>query len=224
MGRPGPASPTYNPVLWPRACDVRDAVGERLALDQFQHERLDRQPPACRSVALVDAIDGANVGMVERRQQARLAVEAGAPVGIGEPQVGQDLDGDVAAERRVAGSIDLAHAAGPEQSGDLVGSEVVARRERVRRIVESARDGIEHRSAYRATNQVFEDRSVAGIGGQQRFDLALKHAVITAQVTHECRAIFDATGHGRVEDLLHSPPALGLAHVNSRDQPDVIRR
>ena len=34
-----------------------------------------------------------------------------------------DLDGDIAIERDVAGAVDLAHPAGPEQSDDLVGSE-----------------------------------------------------------------------------------------------------
>ena len=54
----------------------------------------------------MDAVNRPDVGMVERRQQARLALEARAPIGIGQPEIGQDLEGDLAAERRVAGPID----------------------------------------------------------------------------------------------------------------------
>ena len=52
-----------------------DALGERLALDQLQDQRLDRQPVP-RRLALVDAVDRPDVRMVERRQQTRLALEA----------------------------------------------------------------------------------------------------------------------------------------------------
>ena len=40
----------------------------------------------------------------------------------------QDLDGDLASELRVARAVDLAHASGSEERGDLVGSELAAGR------------------------------------------------------------------------------------------------
>ena len=63
--------------------------------------------------------------MVEGPGGARLAVE---PMDeVGRRQRGVDhLDGDVAAQPRVARAIDLAHAAGPEASDDLVGAEAIA--------------------------------------------------------------------------------------------------
>ena len=144
-----------------------DAVGERLAVDQLQDEGFDRQPRAWRRLALMHAVNRPDVGMVERRQEAGLAFEAGASVGIGQPEIGQDLERDVAAERRVAGPIDQAHAARAEQSGDLVRSETLARRERGSLVVEDACDRAEHTSAHVAIDRLFEDRSVAGIGGQE---------------------------------------------------------
>ena len=93
----------------------------------------------------MDAVNRPDVGMIERRQQARLALEARAPVGIGQPEIRQDLEGDLAAERRVASPIDVAHAAGAEQSGDLVGSEALARRERGGLVVEDVGDRIRTR-------------------------------------------------------------------------------
>ena len=40
-----------------------------------------------------------------------------------------DLERDVAAQPRVAGAVDLAHASGPEPPDDLVGAEAIASRE-----------------------------------------------------------------------------------------------
>ena len=51
----------------------RQAIGERLAFDQFQDQRAD-------AVAVFDAVDRADVRMVERRERARFALEAGQPV------------------------------------------------------------------------------------------------------------------------------------------------
>ena len=158
--------------------------------------------------------------MIERGEQSRLALEARAAIGIAEHRVGQDLEGDVATERRVARPIDLAHAAGAEESGHFVGPEAIARRERVGPVVEDVCDRARTRVRARHDRHgVVEDRSIAGIGGQQRFDFGLQRAVVTAQVTDQCRAVFDATGHRRIEDLLHALPAIGLAHVDSWDGP-----
>ena len=77
-----------------------------------------------RSAAdLLEAVDRGDVRMVERREQLRLAPEAGEAFGIGSEELGQDLQRDVAAELRVARAIDLAHAAGAEQGGDPVRAE-----------------------------------------------------------------------------------------------------
>ena len=58
--------------------------------------------------------------MVQRREDLRFALEPRQALGIVRERVGQDLDRDVAIELRVAGPIDLAHAAGAEGGEDLV--------------------------------------------------------------------------------------------------------
>ena len=53
--------------------------------------------------------------MIQRGEDLRLAPEPGEALGIEREGVGQHLQRDVAAEVRIAGAIDLAHAAGAEQ-------------------------------------------------------------------------------------------------------------
>jgi hypothetical protein len=90
-----------------------NAIGKRVTSDQFEDERL--------GVAVVlDAIDGGDARMVQRRQHLRFPLEPREPVWIGRIQVGQHFDGDVAAETRVARAIDLAHSAFAKLGEDVV--------------------------------------------------------------------------------------------------------
>ena len=82
------------------------------ALDQLHHQR-----------ALLDAVDGSDVGMIQRRQHLRFALEARHVLRVAGQGGGQHLDGDVAFELGVAGAIDLAHAARAEGREDLIGAE-----------------------------------------------------------------------------------------------------
>ena len=68
--------------------------------------------------------------MVQRREHLRLALEPRQPLGIARERAGQDLDRDVATEPRVAGAIDLAHAAAPEQRENLVAADAAANHRR----------------------------------------------------------------------------------------------
>ena len=54
---------------------MRDAVGQRLAFDQLEHQR----PHAVR---VFQSVDRADVRMIERREHARLALEPRQPIGI----------------------------------------------------------------------------------------------------------------------------------------------
>ena len=81
---------------------------QRLAFDEFQDETAD-------AGILDDAVDRRDVGVAERRQQPRLTLEPRDPIGAAGDLGRKDLDGDVAAEPRVVGAIDLAHAAAPQQ-------------------------------------------------------------------------------------------------------------
>jgi hypothetical protein len=68
------------PVRRGHACD---AFGERLSLHQFQDERAQFPPRAGGNAAFVDAVDGADVGMIQRRQQLCFTLEPSATLRIG---------------------------------------------------------------------------------------------------------------------------------------------
>ena len=61
--------------------------------------------------------------MVERGDGAGFLFETGAAAGVVRDIGGQDLDGDVAAQARIAGAVDLAHGARAQAGDDFIGSE-----------------------------------------------------------------------------------------------------
>ena len=93
-----------------------DPLGERVALDELEHERLDPS-------RLLEAVDRGDVGVVERREHLRLAPESGQPLGILRHRLGKDLDRDVAVEFGVPRPVHLPHPARSERRDDLVGAE-----------------------------------------------------------------------------------------------------
>ncbi len=95
---------------------ARDAIGQRAAFEQLEDEKAARR-------RLLEPVDGADVRVIERRQQLRLALETRHALGIIGQRRGQQLQRDVAAQRGIAGAIDLAHAAGTEQRDDFVRAE-----------------------------------------------------------------------------------------------------
>ena len=68
--------------------------------------------------------------MVQRRGGSGFLLESLQAIGIGRRGGWQDLDRDIAPETRVAGAVDLAHAAGTERVRDGVRTELATRRER----------------------------------------------------------------------------------------------
>ncbi len=62
-------------------------------------------------------------GWFSDAESVGLALEPRQAIGIGRELVRQHLDRDVAVQLRVAGAVDLAHAAGAEGGGDLEGAE-----------------------------------------------------------------------------------------------------
>jgi hypothetical protein len=87
--------------------------GGRLAFDELEHE-----------VIRADVVEVADVRMVQSRNEARLAREPVRELDRG------DFDGDVALETRIAGSIHLSHAAGPDETGHFIRAEMRAGCER----------------------------------------------------------------------------------------------
>ena len=74
-----------------------------------------------------DVVDGQNVRMIQEAGGPRLLFEPAQPVIVGSKRGGQNLDGDVSPQPRVAGPVDLAHSTGPQRTDDLVRSELGAR-------------------------------------------------------------------------------------------------
>jgi hypothetical protein len=86
---------------------------EAAALDQFHDEEV--------LLAVLPAVVRLHdVGMRQPRQRHRLAAKARHRVGVSQLALGQHLDGDVAAERQVAGAEDSSHAALAELIAQLV--------------------------------------------------------------------------------------------------------
>ncbi len=64
--------------------------------------------------------------MVQSGEGAGLPVETGEPCWILGEGLGQDLDGDLAAQAWITSPVDLAHTPGSQRSQDLVGAELRA--------------------------------------------------------------------------------------------------
>src|SRR5262249_25009640 len=89
------------------------------AFEIFEDEKVDAVLPA-------DVVKGADVGMVQAGYRAGLAFQALAKLGMLGELRGQDFNGDDAVQTRIAGFIDLAHAACAEGVEDLVRPEFCA--------------------------------------------------------------------------------------------------
>jgi hypothetical protein len=96
-----------------------DEHGQILALDEFHDEGV-------RRARVFKAIDGRDVGVVERCEHLRFTPKSRQPVRIGHKSRRQNLERDVAVELHVAGAIDLAHATLAQFLEDLVGAEARA--------------------------------------------------------------------------------------------------
>ena len=109
-----------------------DALSERRPLDELEHQE---QP----AVVFFETVDGRDVGMVERGQHLRLALEALQPLFVTGESFGKDFDRDLALQLGVISAIHLPHAALAEQAEDAVGIQTGAGGKQYRRIVNPAR-------------------------------------------------------------------------------------
>ena len=133
-----------------------------------------------------DVVDREDVGMAERRDDTRLALEARERLLVlGEP-LRQHLDRDVALQPGVAGAIDLAHPARADRRQDLVGSQARAggeghgRRDYrcAKRLSWRSTRPVRRSSSQRFTRfDLLRRREVAGLEREQQRLLAGDHAV-----------------------------------------------
>jgi hypothetical protein len=101
------------------------ALGQRLPFQQLHHQVMELLLPwrSLRGRGVADVVQRADVGMVQRGDGLRLALEALANLLVAGQHRGNQLDGDIAIQARIARAMDLPHAAGAERAEDLVGSE-----------------------------------------------------------------------------------------------------
>ena len=104
-------------VEWDRTSG--DPILKRRPFDIFEDE-------CRRTTAFLQAMNGGDVGVVERRQHLRFPLEPGQPLGVMHEGVGQDLQGDITVELRVPRFVDLPHAARTDGGEDLVDAERAA--------------------------------------------------------------------------------------------------
>ena len=117
------------------------ALAQRLAFDQLEDDPADGL--TALGDILLEAVHGADVGMIERRKHTRFALEARQAVGVGAEAVRQDFDGDVTAEARVVRPIDLAHPARPDPLLQLIDTESPTREHRHLRDADQTRGDLE---------------------------------------------------------------------------------
>ena len=72
---------------------------------------------------VADVVQRADMRMAQARDGFGFALEPVAQIGIARDVLGQDLDRNDAVEARIAGFVDLAHAADADQAGDLIDAE-----------------------------------------------------------------------------------------------------
>ena len=181
---------------WVRAGGARggcDSLGERRAFDQFQYE-------TTHAVRLFDAVDGADVRVIQRGEHSRLALEPGVPFRLRRECRRQEFDRHLALKRVVMRAVDLAHPTNAEQGADRVRPEARAN-ERGSWLLETGR------SRQRRCRHPHE-RFGAGFLCDQRLDLAQQYFITLADL-YEKRPTFVGRACERcVTKILNLPPTV----------------
>ncbi len=93
-----------------------ETIGQVLAVEVLHHQEID-------AAFVADVVERADVGMIQRGDGPRLAIEPLTQGGRVDQGRGQHLDGDHAIQPRVARTVDLAHPACAEGGENFVGTE-----------------------------------------------------------------------------------------------------
>jgi hypothetical protein len=113
--------PRHRQRLVERNRALRDAIGKRRPFDELQHERL-------HGAGLLEAVDGTDIRMIERRENLGLALEPCETVSVESHGIRKDLNRHSAIERPVVRAIDLTHPARSDLAGNFIWAEVSADR------------------------------------------------------------------------------------------------
>ena len=175
---------------------VGQPLGQRWSFDELEHEAAD-------TVGFFQPVDRCDVGVVQRRQYLRLPLEAPQAFGNRLETVGDDLDGDVAAQPGVAGAVHLAHSAGAEQRQDPVRAELAAD-QRLARICHDPRRQFPDRSRQEALRLVRVR--------EERLHFPAQRLVIAARGRHERRAVAILAIERGVAEVFDPALPLGVDH------------
>ncbi len=148
-----------------------------------------------------------DVGMVEGAGRARLVLEAAKLRLVGQAVPRQDLDGDLAAQPRIARPVHLSHAAGAEQFQDLVGSQARARLEAGLPPVRAGRAS-QGGSGRRRRRRRGAEGLVLAVGKKERLDLVPQVGIGAASMLEELRHFSWRPLQGRREDTAHLSPSV----------------
>ena len=102
--------------------EAGDALRQIVALDQFHYERRD-------AAAFFEAVNSRDVGMIQRGEDFRFALETREPIGISGERRRQNLDRNLAFQLGIGGPIHLPHPAFADLRGHFVDAEAGARSE-----------------------------------------------------------------------------------------------
>ena len=141
------------------------------------------------------AVDGADVRMIQRSQQPRFPLEAREPIRIAGGRPRQDLDGDLATEPFVVGTIDLAHAAGVQERPNQICPEP------------AADEGLLAGHARRRESRRLQECARPSFVGQERLDFVPERLVTPAQLSQNAGPLRGWTSDDRVVDVFDLSPA-----------------
>ena len=99
--------------LFQRDGSFRNPLRQGGTLNQFQNQRTD-------IARFLEAVNGADVGVIERSEDFCFSLEPAHSLGIFDKLLGQDLQRDLPTQTTVGGLIDRTHTAFPEFGRDLV--------------------------------------------------------------------------------------------------------
>ena len=114
--------PRHAQSFFHRKATLQQSLGQCLSRDQLHHQVV----PA---FGLLEAVDGGDIRMIERRERLGLTLESREPFFVAREFLGQDLDRYFPSELGVTCAVDLSHASHAEKRQDLVLRELRAGRQ-----------------------------------------------------------------------------------------------
>ena len=188
-------------------------IGQCLTLDEFKDQR-------AHTTGFFQAVDRADAWVVQRGQQAGLALEPREAVGVCGERRRQHFEGDLAPELGVAGAIDLPHPARAQERKNRGRPDLPAHQRRPVRLSQDVR----RHGPQRRHEKPLRCLRVR----QQGFHLVSQRLVAAAGRRHERGPLARLAVQRRVAQLVDTPPPLGVCHrpapSSSRSNQSFARR